>query len=506
MAMNVSGFYKDQNVFITGGSGFLGRVLIEKLLRSCPNIGNIYLLLREKKGMNIMDRVTEIVNLPLFRNLEAQKSEIIKKIIPIPGDCMNINLGISESNYKMLEENVSIVFHCAASVRFNDTLKKAIIMNVRGTRETMLLARKMKNLKVFVHVSTCYCHCDKKVVEERMYPAPVDWRKYIEIAETVDEEILTILTKKIIDDLPNTYVFSKSLAEHVVDDLRENVPAVIVRPSIVTSTLSEPFPGWIDNWNGPVALVVAGIKGVLRTMIVNEQPIDIIPVDTTIKISCAAACEKSESGKYEDVSVYNIAAGEATAVPVERLVKHGEDYILEHPIDFLWIPCCIPTKHKAVFYFYIVFMHLIPASIIDFILRLRGAEPRLLKITRKMYYSIKELSYFSVNSWIFENYKMLLLGKKIASNDEFNLLDFEKFQLINFLDTSVYEACILLLNCTPGNSRAKRNLAWMLMFQKILKISAILLGIWFLFVSEFLQIIFNYAFDIVHSYAVEIYS
>jgi Putative dehydrogenase domain of multifunctional non-ribosomal peptide synthetases and related enzymes len=64
---------------------------------------------------------------------------------------MELGLGLSEADRRMLEENVSIVFHCAASVRFDDPLKYAIINNTRATREVMMLSRRMKNLKV----STC---------------------------------------------------------------------------------------------------------------------------------------------------------------------------------------------------------------------------------------------------------------------------------------------------------------------------------------------------------------
>ena len=34
-------FFNGRNVFITGGSGYLGRVLIFKLLVSCPGIGKV---------------------------------------------------------------------------------------------------------------------------------------------------------------------------------------------------------------------------------------------------------------------------------------------------------------------------------------------------------------------------------------------------------------------------------------------------------------------------------
>lgn len=56
----VANFYKNKSIFITGGTGFLGIALIEKILRSCPDIKQIYLLLRPKKGKTIYERLTEI--------------------------------------------------------------------------------------------------------------------------------------------------------------------------------------------------------------------------------------------------------------------------------------------------------------------------------------------------------------------------------------------------------------------------------------------------------------
>ena len=47
-------------VFVTGGSGFMGKVLLEKLLRSCPDIGCIYVLLRPKKGVPVQERIKTI--------------------------------------------------------------------------------------------------------------------------------------------------------------------------------------------------------------------------------------------------------------------------------------------------------------------------------------------------------------------------------------------------------------------------------------------------------------
>ena len=84
----------------------------------------------------------------LFDLIRREIPETLRKIIPLTGDCAEIGLGLSEPDRQILEETVSIVFHAAATVRFDESLKSAVLMNTRGTREIMMIARNMKNLKV----------------------------------------------------------------------------------------------------------------------------------------------------------------------------------------------------------------------------------------------------------------------------------------------------------------------------------------------------------------------
>lgn len=58
----IQAYYKGKYVFITGATGFLGKVLIEKLLRSCTDLKAIYVLVRSKKGKSASERLREIVN------------------------------------------------------------------------------------------------------------------------------------------------------------------------------------------------------------------------------------------------------------------------------------------------------------------------------------------------------------------------------------------------------------------------------------------------------------
>ena len=81
-------------------------------------------------------------------------------------------LAMSEEDREILRREVNIVFHSAATVRFDDLLTRSVSLNVRGTKELMDLAKEMKNLISFVHVSTCYVHCHRQneVIREEIYP------------------------------------------------------------------------------------------------------------------------------------------------------------------------------------------------------------------------------------------------------------------------------------------------------------------------------------------------
>lgn len=58
---NIWDFYREANILITGGTGFVGKVLIEKLLRSCNSIKSINLLMRTKKGIQADDRLKDLL-------------------------------------------------------------------------------------------------------------------------------------------------------------------------------------------------------------------------------------------------------------------------------------------------------------------------------------------------------------------------------------------------------------------------------------------------------------
>lgn len=86
----------------------------------------------------------------IFGPLKDKNPKSISKLVIIQGDCEKSNLGMSKEDIEMLKENVNIIFHAAASVRFDDPLKKAVLMNVRSARDLIAIAKEIKNLKVIV--------------------------------------------------------------------------------------------------------------------------------------------------------------------------------------------------------------------------------------------------------------------------------------------------------------------------------------------------------------------
>lgn len=86
----------------------------------------------------------------LFDRLKKEKPNEIHKIIPVSGDIAEEGLGLPVIERQFLIERVSVIFHVAANVRFDDSLKEAVFTNLRSTRDVCILAANMKQLVVNV--------------------------------------------------------------------------------------------------------------------------------------------------------------------------------------------------------------------------------------------------------------------------------------------------------------------------------------------------------------------
>ncbi|XP_052125760.1 fatty acyl-CoA reductase 1-like isoform X1 [Frankliniella occidentalis] len=421
---NVQQLLAGRDVLVTGGSGFLGRVLLEKLLRSCPDIGTVFLLLRAKRGVPPEERVAGIVNVPLFDQLRREQPTAISKLVPVAGDCAELGLGLSPEDRAMLQDRVFIVFHGAASVRFDDPVRKAVLLNTRGAREVAALCAGMRQLQSLVYISTAYTNTNLRRIEERLYPTELDWRTVISAVENADTaNTMDLLGHKLIGFHPNTYTFSKALAEQVMADAAATLPVVIVRPSIVVGAVKEPLPGWLDNLNSPASMWAAVNMGVLRVSKLSKKDalLDWMPVDIVTKatvVTAWASATKQLESDGTTVPVVNAAlsdvhpVSDACCLAIYKEVQRSVPFssAIRYPVFAQynnWL------QYAAIHLVY----HLMFGLFVDGLLRLSGQKPRLMKVYRKIASATVALQPITDKVFTFETYKFWDLQRLMHPDD-----------------------------------------------------------------------------------------
>jgi Putative dehydrogenase domain of multifunctional non-ribosomal peptide synthetases and related enzymes len=94
-------------------------------------------------------------NFQLFDQLRQERSNELAKIKPILGDITEPELGISQNDQKILKQNVSVVFHSAATVKFDEALKLSVTINMLGTKRLVELCHEMTHLEVIECSLSC---------------------------------------------------------------------------------------------------------------------------------------------------------------------------------------------------------------------------------------------------------------------------------------------------------------------------------------------------------------
>ncbi|KAM8701667.1 hypothetical protein ACLKA7_000880 [Drosophila subpalustris] len=193
------------------------------------------MLIRPKKGVSIRDRIAKWDTDPVFSVLLKLNPKFSDRVTAIAGDCALPDLGISVEDRKLLVNEVQIVLHCAATVRFDEPLHVALDINTRGTLLVVQLAKEMRRLETFVHVSTAFSNCVIHHINEAYYPDNLTCSsdKVLKLREILSNDLIDNMSPAFLKDFPNTYTFTKALAEQVVQKEASGLPACIFRPGLM---------------------------------------------------------------------------------------------------------------------------------------------------------------------------------------------------------------------------------------------------------------------------------
>lgn len=106
------------------------------------------MVVRGKKGKGVSERIEDIIKTPAFDRIREKKPQVINKIVAFEGDITLDGLGMSEKDLEIFYNKVNIIFHSAASIKFNDPIKIAVQNNVLPTKKLLAMGHKIKQLDV----------------------------------------------------------------------------------------------------------------------------------------------------------------------------------------------------------------------------------------------------------------------------------------------------------------------------------------------------------------------
>ena len=182
MSSSISDFYAEKNILVFGSTTFPGKVLLEKLLRSCPNVGKIYCPVRSIRTpgshhLSPADTFAEIYATKLFDRVRRLNGKFQEKILPFDMNMLllptstdtNEDRDLHESNQSKaftcttLQDNIDLCFYIANnSVDFEEqNLKEMVQTNVMDLKIILNFLKTCTRLKSIVYLSSIYANIGK---------------------------------------------------------------------------------------------------------------------------------------------------------------------------------------------------------------------------------------------------------------------------------------------------------------------------------------------------------
>ncbi len=341
-----------KQIVITGTTGFLGKVLLEKIIRDIPDVGGVTLIVRgSKKYPDAMERCrAEILTSSIFERLQASEPEALQrfceeKLTCVSGEITEPFFGMPEDAFNALAMKTDVFVNSAASVNFHEPLDQALVINTYCLDNVARFASAAGDIPV-IQISTCYVNGKNNgTIQEAVYgPAGMPVRADADglydidtifaaleskIAETkaqiVDPEARTeALTDLGLSEANrygwgDTYTFTKWLGEQLILRRLKGKTLTIVRPSVVESCLQGPVPGWIEGVKVTDAILLAYAREKVSFFPARKAGVvDIIPVDLVSNSICLSMAEALENPGAS--RIYQCCSGSQNPLGVKRYV------------------------------------------------------------------------------------------------------------------------------------------------------------------------------------------
>ena len=374
---------RGKSILLIGSTGFIGKVWLAMLLTDLPESGKIYLLVRGHRSTTALGRLQRVLEeSPVFERLAEKYGEsfsdfIREKVEVLDGDVTKPGLGLSSEAQQRLKRSVDVIVNSSGLTDFNPDLRDALEINVRATRHVLDFLRDCDHAAL-LHLSTAYVvgRRNGRVLEtlsNNYNPKAIaDFNAERECAslesliretearsesQEITEELRRMATEKehaaknlqgaalenqtrknryrwLRQELtragvrranelgwPNTYTFTKSLAESIIRNFLDQNPSkaiAVVRPAIVESSIEKPFLGWNEGINTSASLSYL-LGTFFRQLPSNASKcLDLIPVDLVARgMTLIAAALVA----HRNAEVYHLATSVANPCDMRRSIE-----------------------------------------------------------------------------------------------------------------------------------------------------------------------------------------
>ena len=376
----------DEHVFITGGTGFVGQAILERLLFSYPDT-RISVLIRGKGSLTSAQRLVGMLRKPVFANWiesvggkDAAEAEFARRVSAVDGSLSRIDA---------LPADLDVVIHSASTVSFDPPIDEAFETNVGGANTVYDAIIATGADPHVVHISTAYVGGMRKGISiERSLEHEVDWRAEhtaaisardrVELESRLPEALrgqleaaraehgktgpqavaavaeaarVAWVRERLVDfgrtraeslGWTDVYTLTKAFAERVAEQKWGSEHRLtVLRPSIIESALRHPFPGWIDGFKVADPLILAYGRGQLPDFPgLPDSVLDVIPVDFVVNATIAAAANPPERTTPQ---YFQVVSGASNPLPFHAMYENVHDYFTENPLPSEDGEVAVPT-------------------------------------------------------------------------------------------------------------------------------------------------------------------
>jgi thioester reductase-like protein len=312
-----------ETLFITGFPGFIANRLLERLARKeCDFV----LLVQPSLAARAREEIAGIA---------SRSGRSSSDFVFVEGDISQPELRLKALDLELVQQETTRVFHLAAVYDLAVPQEIGLRVNAGGTRNVVNLARSLKNLRHFHHVSTCYVAGKRegKILETELRH-DAGYRNY--------------------------YEESKYLAELEVDEAKKDLPVTIHRPAVVCG---DSRTGETGKYDGVYYLIHYLLRWPSVLSLINignhKVSLNLAPVDFVVDALAALTFDEQTIGKTLQLADPNPLTTNQLFNAIAKSIDNHKSRITAPPswVKFFLMlppsPRITGLPHHAVPYFFV---------------------------------------------------------------------------------------------------------------------------------------------------------